>query len=177
MFSPIVAIFSVTRSRTVRSSSRKGCSRRQTSLYHLLSWPSTIFSRIASGFAWTDSSASEGRLLREQDVLAGCRSTSTYSGGEAGDLHREVPDELLELVRAGDEVGLAVDLDQHADAAAGVDVAARRGPRGRRGRPSSRRRRGPSRAAARRPCPCRRRSPRARACSPSCPRRFARAAP
>ena len=42
---------------------------------------------------------------------------------EAGDLDREVADELLELVGAGHEVGLAVDLDEHADAAAGVDVA------------------------------------------------------
>ena len=39
------------------------------------------------------------------------------------DLDREGADELLELVRPGDEVGLAVDLDEHADAAAGVDVA------------------------------------------------------
>ncbi len=42
---------------------------------------------------------------------------------EAGDLDREVAHQLLELVGARDEVGLAVDLDQHADAAAGVDVA------------------------------------------------------
>src|SRR5215218_5843849 len=43
---------------------------------------------------------------------------------EAGDLHREVLDELLELVGPRDEVRLAVDLDEHAEAAARVDVAA-----------------------------------------------------
>src|SRR5829696_3235924 len=42
---------------------------------------------------------------------------------EARDLDREVPDKLLELLRPGDEVRLAIDLDEHADAAAGVDVA------------------------------------------------------
>ncbi len=55
---------------------------------------------------------------------AGIRSMSTYDRRQARDLHGEVPDELLELVRARDEVRLAVDLDQDADAAAGVDVAA-----------------------------------------------------
>ena len=48
--------------------------------------------------------------------------------GEARDLHGQVADELLELVRAGHEVRLAVDLDEHADAAAGVDVAATTSP-------------------------------------------------
>src|SRR5687768_16795905 len=42
---------------------------------------------------------------------------------QSGHLDREVADELLELVGAGDEVGLAVDLDQDADPAARVDVA------------------------------------------------------
>ena len=39
---PMVATAAVTSSRTVRSVSRNGCSRRQTSAYHLLNWPSTI---------------------------------------------------------------------------------------------------------------------------------------
>src|SRR5664279_5345164 len=39
------------------------------------------------------------------------------------DLDRQIADQALELVRAGDEVGLAVDFDQDADLAAGVDVA------------------------------------------------------
>ena len=42
---------------------------------------------------------------------------------QSGDLDGQVADELLELVGAGHEVGLAVDLDEHADPAAGVDVA------------------------------------------------------
>ena len=37
-------------------------------------------------------------------------------------MQREVARELDELLVAGDEVGLAVDLDQHADPVAGVDV-------------------------------------------------------
>ena len=41
--------------------------------------------------------------------------------GEAGDLHREVADELAEVVRAGDEVGLAVDLDHDAGLSAVID--------------------------------------------------------
>src|ERR1700760_2169906 len=39
-----------------------------------------------------------------------------------GDLHRDVACELDEVVVVRDEVGVAVDLDQHADARAGVDV-------------------------------------------------------
>src|SRR5579871_588865 len=42
------------------------------------------------------------------------------------DLHRQVPHELLELGGLGDEVGLAVHLDQDADLAPGVDVRAHR---------------------------------------------------
>ena len=45
-----------------------------------------------------------------------------YTGAKRDDLHGEVAHELLEVLGAGHEVGLAVDLDQHADAAAGVDV-------------------------------------------------------
>ena len=87
----------------------------------------------------------------------------------AGDLHREVADELLELVGARDEVGLAVDLDRARRRGRRGGCSCRRGPRAPRGRPSWRRRRGRARAAARSPCRRRRRSPRGRACSPSCP--------
>src|SRR5436309_1105019 len=38
-------------------------------------------------------------------------------------MERKVPDELDELLGARDEVGLAVDLDEHPDLVAGVDVA------------------------------------------------------
>src|SRR6185369_9169181 len=61
-------------------------------------------------------------LLR-RDGLLGDPLDVDVQGCEARDLDREVADELLELVGAGDEVGLAVDLDQHADPAARVDVA------------------------------------------------------
>ena len=43
---------------------------------------------------------------------------------QTGDLDGEVADELLELLRPGDEVRLAVHLDEDAEAAARVDVAA-----------------------------------------------------
>src|SRR3954451_19346412 len=39
-----------------------------------------------------------------------------------GDVHRDVTREVLEVVVAGDEVRVAVDLDEHADLAVGVDV-------------------------------------------------------
>ena len=106
----------------MRSSSRNGWSRGTTCEYHFLSWPSTIWARMSSGFFWTRLVGEQLGLLASR-ASAGMRSTSTYSGGEAGDLDGEVADELLELVGARDEVGLAVDLDEHADAAAGVDVA------------------------------------------------------
>ena len=54
-----------------------------------------------------------------------------------------------EVVVAGDEVGLAVDLDQHADLAVGVDVGLRRCPRWPRARRAWRPPRCPSRAASR----------------------------
>src|SRR5579884_3515985 len=53
-----------------------------------------------------------------RDVLLG-----DGQGGGGGDVQREVADELDEPLGARDEVGLAVDLDQHADPVAGVDVA------------------------------------------------------
>ena len=39
-----------------------------------------------------------------------------------GDMHREVAHELLKIVRASHEIGLAVDFHQHAQLRAGVDV-------------------------------------------------------
>src|SRR3954447_10470632 len=63
MFSPIVEIFSVMSSRTVRSSSRNGWSRRHACEYHFFSCPSTICGRMFSGFFWTDSSASSSACL------------------------------------------------------------------------------------------------------------------
>src|SRR6202008_1097168 len=42
--------------------------------------------------------------------------------GRGGDVQRDVARERLEVLVAGHEVGVAVDLDQHADLAAAVDV-------------------------------------------------------
>jgi hypothetical protein len=39
-------------------------------------------------------------------------------------VHRDVLEQLLEVLGARDEVRLAVELDEHADLAAGVDVVA-----------------------------------------------------
>src|SRR5690242_13802619 len=70
------------------------------------------------------------RLVGEQLLPLGLevrrrdRILVDIDGRQAGDLDREIADELLELVGAGDEVRLAVDLDQDADATAGMDVAA-----------------------------------------------------
>ena len=71
-----------------------------------------------------------------------------YTRREAGDLHREVADELLEVVVAGHEVGLAVDLDEHAQRGRRRGCTRPPGPRGRRGRPSWRLPRRPARGAA-----------------------------
>ena len=40
-----------------------------------------------------------------------------------GDVHGDVVHQFLEVVGAGDEIALAVDFDQHADLASGVNVA------------------------------------------------------
>ena len=48
----------------------------------------------------------------------------TRIGGR--DVHGNVVHQALEVVGAGDEVALAVDFDQHADLASGVDVAGHR---------------------------------------------------
>ncbi len=41
---------------------------------------------------------------------------------DGGDVHGDVAEQLLEVVGAGDEVGLAVELEEDADLSAGVDV-------------------------------------------------------
>ena len=70
--------------------------------------------------------------LRAIDVLLlleGFRS-DIFLADEAriggGDVHGDVVHQALEVVGASDEVALAVDLDQHADLASGVDVAGHR---------------------------------------------------
>ncbi len=54
---------------------------------------------------------------------AGTSAASTYSARRPADLDGDLVGELLELLGPGDEVGLAVDLDEDADPATGVDVA------------------------------------------------------
>src|SRR6185437_12556079 len=49
-------------------------------------------------------------------------AADVFDGRRGGDLHGDRAREADEVVIVGDEVGVAVDLDQHADARAGVDV-------------------------------------------------------
>ena len=55
-------------------------------------------------------------------LLVGIGRVDVLNLRARGDLHGEVLREFLEPVTAGDEVGLAVEFEQDADAAAGVDV-------------------------------------------------------
>ena len=92
-----------------------------------------------------------------------------------GHLHGEVFHQLLEIVGAGHEVGLAVDLDQHAELRAGVNVAADHAlPVARAAFFAAdvmpRLRRMISASAG---CPW---LPPERSCTPSCPRRYGRGA-
>ena len=62
---------------------------------------------------------------------AGTSSRRDVLGIGGGDVHRDLLDERGELIRARDEVRFAVHLDEHADLAAHVDVAADRALAGR----------------------------------------------
>src|SRR6185437_3288613 len=55
-------------------------------------------------------------------VLGDVIAADVGDGRGGGDLQGDVARELDEVLVVGDEVGVAVDLDQHADARAGVDV-------------------------------------------------------
>jgi hypothetical protein len=57
------------------------------------------------------------------DVVLGQLLAGHDGRARRRDVQRDVLHEILEPVRLGDEVGLAVDLEQDADLAAGVDVA------------------------------------------------------
>src|SRR5262249_25292709 len=69
-------------------------------------------------------------LLRLGDLFA-----ADVARARGRHLHGQVAHQLLELVRLGHEIGLAVDLDQHADLAAPMDVGADRSVGGDAGRP------------------------------------------
>jgi hypothetical protein len=66
--------------------------------------------------------AEDGALALE--VRLGHLFAADGAGIGGGDVHGDVAHQLLELLGAGYEVGLAVDLDEHADLAVGVDVGA-----------------------------------------------------
>ena len=98
-------------------------------------------------------------------------------GAHRRDVQRDLVGERLEVLVAGDEVGLALDLDHRPDLVVGVDVggddALARAPPARASPPMP----GPSPAGSRSPGRRRPRTPQAPACSPSSPRRSGRAAP
>ena len=176
MFSPVLADASFTRSPTViLSSLMYGCSSRQTSEKNLLSLPSTIFSTIAAGFLSLSTCAAKiSRSLRDALRRARPRAARTRRPPAATCIARLRTSAWNR--RARHEVGLAVDLDQHADAAARVDVrldqafagGAARALLGLRDAALAQRvdRLRRSRRASR-PAP---------SCTPSCPRRSARGA-
>ena len=109
MFSPSLPMAAWTRSRIVRFGSlMKGWSSRQTA--------------SSASLAVAELALELGPGLVRDLVLGDVARV------HGRDLHRDVVGEGLEVRRAGDEVGLAVDLDQRADAAAGVDVGLDRRP-------------------------------------------------
>ena len=105
-----------------------------TRRHHLSILPATIFSRTFSGLSAASCSR---RATRPPALLGGTSSASRRHGrGGRGDLQRDIAGEGDEVLVLGDEVGLAVDLDQHADLAVGVDVGLDRALGGRRARRS-----------------------------------------
>ena len=122
MFSPIVAIFSVTRSRDGALLVAERLVEQADLRVPLLELALDDLGADVLGLLLDASSASSSAFLASR-TSAGIALLVDVQRRQAGDLDREVADELLELVGAGHEVGLAVDLDEHADPAAGVDVA------------------------------------------------------
>ena len=98
-------------------------SSRTTSPYHFFSWPSTILGRMFSGLS--AASSSKTRISRSLSSW-GISSSVMYCLRRRGDVQREVLGELDEVLVLGDEVGVALDLDQHADLAGGVHVGLNR---------------------------------------------------
>ena len=93
---------------------------RTTSSIHLRSLPSAILARDVLGLV--------GRLLLEHAQLGLLGLLGDLVLGDVahlrrgGDVQRDVAGERDEVLVAGDEVGVAVDLDEHAGLAVGVDV-------------------------------------------------------
>ena len=65
-------------------------------------------------------------LLLALDVRGGDVLAANVARVGSGDVHGDVAEQLLEVRGAGDEVGLAVELDEDADLSAGVDVGSDR---------------------------------------------------
>src|SRR6201999_2243046 len=63
-------------------------------------------------------------LLLTLHVLGGDIFPADVARIGGGDVHRDVLEQLLEVLSAGNEIALAVELDEYADLAAGVDVGA-----------------------------------------------------
>ena len=82
--------------------------------------PSTIFWTAAGGLPWT---WADGDLALGVQVRLGHLVPGDVGGIGGRDLQAQVLDEGAKFVGAGDEVGLAIHLDQHAHLAADVDVA------------------------------------------------------
>ena len=120
---------------------------------HALTRPSSLAMRRSVMFspivAISSVMASATLLPSPPSGAAASASTSPASSAWRGDLAHEA----LELLVAGDEIGLGIDLDQRRRAC--PRRRRRPGPRRRRGRPSWRRRQGPSCAASRRRLRCR----------------------
>ena len=122
--------------------------------------------------------AARRRAARPAWRPRGSSSSETYCvGRRGGDVQRDVAGERDEVVVAGDEVGVAVDLDEHADLAVGVDVGLRRCPRWPRGRRAWRLVAEPDAQQLDGLVDVAVGLGRAPSCSPSCPRRCGRAAP
>ena len=90
----------------------------------LLHLAGTIFSTTLAGLP--EASAWSWKMARSRSSTSAVTSSRRTNGLGRRDVHRDVAHQLLELVGAGHEVGLAVDLDQDADLAAAVDVGADR---------------------------------------------------
>ena len=139
----------------VQVACRAGCRRR----------PRCARPRRGSMFSLSVIFRSSSSLARSATASSPLAATSSASAVGLG----------LELVAAGDEVGLALQLDDRPDVA--VERAGRRRPGRSRGRRAWRWRRGPSHAATAWRPPCRRRWPRGPSWRPSSRRRWPGAAP
>ena len=114
------------------------CSIKQISENHLLILPSTILSAIFSGLPRLDDLRLEDFTFFGDSRLLGPLHGERRSATAAATCMRDFLDEVLKVIAAGHEVGLAVDFNHHANLATAVNVAAYRCLRRPRDRPSCR---------------------------------------